>query len=255
MTKEEILHAAMAQSALELGCRAEDFCRAENVIVRAAADPRARRYLRLPFFCNLVSYGGNLVASVSEEAEPAVRDYLARYPAAHCFETPHLHVLEAALRPMGQQVCFMAEYFLPDPAALTARRCAYTLRLLAPAEFQGLYTPEWSNALCAERRQLDVLAVGAYDGARLIGLAGCSADCDGMWQIGVDVLPAYRRRGVAAALTSRLAVETLRRGKIPFYCAAWSNLPSVRNALRCGFFPTWVELTARPAGEVEERNR
>ena len=35
----------------------------------------------------------------------------------------------------------------------------------------------------------DVLAVGAYDGARLVGLAGCSADCESMWQIGVDVLP------------------------------------------------------------------
>ena len=76
-----------------------------------------------------------------------------------------------------------------------------------------------------------MLAVGAYDGARLVGLAGCSADCESMWQIGVDVLPGYRRRGVAAALTSRLAAETLARGKVPFYCAAWSNIKSVRNAV------------------------
>lgn len=91
--------------------------------------------------------------------------------------------------------------------------CGYALKVLGPADFAGLYRPEWSNALCEKRRELDVLAVGAYDGARLVGLAGCSADCESMWQIGVDVLPGYRRRGVAAALTSRLAAETLAPGK------------------------------------------
>ena len=100
----------------------------------------------------------------------------------------------------------------------------------------------------------DVLAVGAYDGARLVGLAGCSADCESMWQIGVDVLPGYRRRGVAAALTSRLAAETLARGKVPFYCAAWSNIKSVRNAVKCGFVPAWAELTAKPEAFVRELN-
>ena len=71
---------------------------------------------------------------------------------------------------------------------------------------------------------------------------------------GVDVLPGYRRRGVAAALTSRLAAETLARGKVPFYCAAWSNIKSVRNAVKCGFVPAWAELTAKPEAFVRELN-
>ena len=108
-----------------------------------------------------------------------------------------------------------------------------------------LYLPEWSNALCEKRKELDVLGVGAYDGDRLVGLAGCSADAPQMWQIGVDVLPAYRRRGVAAALTSHLAQEILRRGKVPFYCTAWANVPSARNAVTCGFLPAWVEMSIR----------
>ena len=102
---------------------------------------------------------------------------------------------------------------------------------------------------------LDMLAVGAYDNGELIGLAGCSADCEDMYQIGVDVLPAYRKKGVASALTSRLALETLKLGKVPFYCAAWCNVRSVRNAIRCGFKPAWVELTARDSAFVDEMNR
>lgn len=76
-----------------------------------------------------------------------------------------------------------------------------------------------------------------------------------MWQIGVDVLPQFRQLGIASALTSRLAVEILDRGKVPFYCAAWSNIKSVRNAVRSGFLPTWVEMTAKDADFVKDANR
>ena len=75
-----------------------------------------------------------------------------------------------------------------------------------------------------------------------------------MRQIGIDVLPEYRRQGIASALTSRLAVEILERGKVPFYCAAWSNIRSVRNAIRSGFRPAWVEMTAKPADFVDKMN-
>ena len=117
-----------------------------------------------------------------------------------------------------------------------------------------MYIPQWSNALCEKRKELDVLGIGAYDGHLLVGLAGCSADCDSMYQIGVDVLPEYRRKGIASALTSRLALEILALGKVPFYCAAWSNIKSVRNALRCGFRPAWVQLTAKDAAFVDKMN-
>lgn len=131
----------------------------------------------------------------------------------------------------------MAEYFLPDVTALHALPCRYETRLLRPAEFAAYYTPQWANALCAQRRELDVLAMGAFDGQTLVGLAGCSADCSTMWQIGVDVLAPYRRQGIASALTSGLAVEALRRGLVPFYCCAWANVKSARNAWKSGLSP------------------
>ena len=149
----------------------------------------------------------------------------------------------------------MAEYFLPDLNALKLLPCPYDLRLLVPADFKNLYLPQWSNALSDKRPHLDVLGVGAYDGDTLIGFAGCSADCDSMWQIGIDVLPDYRRQGIASALTARLALECLERGKVPFYCAAWSNLPSVRNAIKAGFRPAWVELTAKSIETVNGMNQ
>lgn len=254
MTNKKIWEIAMAQSAIDLGCAPEDFLKRENVVVKSVAHPDARKYLKLPFDCNLVTYGTNIVASVSEECREPVTDYVNRFSVEHCFETPNLHVLNDAMEALGKRVCFMAEYFLPDLDALKVLDCPYELRLLTKADFAELYLPQWSNALCAERVHLDVLGVGAYDAGKLVGFAGCSADCDSMWQIGVDVLPEYRRQGIASAVTSRLAVEILNRGKVPFYCAAWSNVKSVRNAIRCGFRPAWVELTVKPREFVDGMN-
>lgn len=253
-TNEKILQIAMEQSAVDANCREEDFLRSENVVALSVANSQARKYLSLPFDCNLISYGNNIVASISEKHRAVVTDYINRFPAEHCFEAPNLHVLNDALQNDELRICFMAEYFLPDLQALRLLDCPYPMRLMHSADFSALYTPQWSNALCEKRRELDVLGIGAYDGETLVGLAACSADCDGMWQIGVDVLPAYRRQGVASALTSRLALEVLERGKVPFYCAAWSNVKSVRNAIKSGFRPAWVEMTAKPAAFVAEMN-
>ena len=141
---------------------------------------------------------------------------------------------------------------LPDPGAVFGADlpCPYEIRVLHPEDFTDLYVPAWGNALCEDRKQLDMLGAGAYDGGRLVGLAGCSADGDEMWQIGIDVLPEYRRQGIASALTNRLAREIFAHGKVPFYGAAWSNVRSLRNGLRSGFRPAWAELSAE---EIKEK--
>lgn len=255
MTNEEILAVAMAQSAIDCNCDTDDFLKEENVIVLSTKHEQARKYLELPFSCQLVSYGNNIVASVQEECQELVKHYLDNYPVEHCFEAPNVHVLNEALAPHGQKICFMAEYFLPDVEKLEEKECAYELRILEQKDFADLYVPQWSNALCEDRKHLDVLGVGVYDNGKLIAMAGCSADCDDMWQIGIDVLPEYRRQGLATALTSKLALEILKRDKVPFYCAAWCNLKSVRNAIKSGFKPAWVELTAKPVAFVNNINK
>ena len=246
---------AMRQSAIDANCDISDFFKTENVITISKENAAARKYLKLPHVCNLISYGNNIVATITEEYESIVKEYISNYPIEHCFETPNFHVLNDAFQEKGFRVCFMAEYFLPDVNVLRTLPCDFELKILMAEDFTDLYTEQWSNALCKDRKELDVLGVGAYHNGMLIGLAGCSADCETMWQIGVDVLPEYRRKGIASALTSRLAKEILERGKVPFYCCAWSNLKSARNAIKSGFRPAWVEMTVKPADFVDGMNR
>ena len=135
MTNQEIFTIAMQQSAIDLNCKADDFLQNENKIVISKKNEAARRYLELPFVCNLVSYGNNVVASVQKEYEELVREYIEKYPMEHCFETPNMHVLNDAFEKHDMRVCFMAEYFLPDVSLLKEIDCGYEHRILEQKDF------------------------------------------------------------------------------------------------------------------------
>ena len=99
MTNQQIVQIAMTQSAIELNCQPEDFLLAENKIVPPFFHQDSRKYLTEPFVCQMVSYGNNIVASVREDLQETVRNYLGKYQMVHCFETPNMHVLNLSIFP------------------------------------------------------------------------------------------------------------------------------------------------------------
>lgn len=268
MNNKEILQIAMAQSAEDIGCKAEDFTKTENVICKYHMGENARKYIKQPVIGNFVLYGSNTVAAVQDDIRAITEEYMKKFEFYHLFEAPNMHWLNKKLEEMGYGVCFMAEYYLPDKDgfydiimnsdenghSFPGLPEGFEYKVLEQKDFAELYLPEWSNAICKERKELDVLGVGAYEKGKLVGLAACSADCDDMWQIGIDVLPEYRRNGIASAITTRLAAEIMKKGKVPFYCTAWSNIRSVRNAYKCGFIPAWVEMTIKPLDAINKMN-
>ena len=247
MTKQEILRIAMQQSAADCACTEEDFRRETNVVVESKPSDGASLYMALPHICALFSYGSNVVVSCRPDLIPEMEAFVNGIPKNYkCFDPPALYDLNRILQKADAEIGWMHICYLPDPERIHGMDlpCPYETRELHSEDFAELYLPEWGNALCSDRKELDMLGVGAYDGGKLIGLAGCSADCPQMWQIGIDVLPEYRRKGVASALTNRLARAVFERGKVPFYASAWANIRSIRNGLRSGFDPAWVAMTA-----------
>lgn len=267
MTNRDIWAAALSQSAIDSACRAQDFAQDAPRFFISRADARARRYLKLPFWCDFTSYGRNVVVSGRADVVEAVKPLVLSMAAEDLFVPPAVDELNRVLASFGLVIRFVGSYFLPDAdefqsgfptktpkakpdAADDKIRPEYALRVLEPADFQNLYQTQWGNALCEKRRELDRLCVGAYRGDTLVGLAGASADCESMWQIGVDVLPAHRGLGIAPAITRRLAEEVFARGYVPFYCCLWSNLPSMKNAIRSGFRPAWAQMSAEPLEKI-----
>ncbi len=249
MDNEYILNTVLKQSAFELSCEVDDLLKSESCVFVSKPSTNARKYLKLPFGFNMVSYGSNNVVACSSELFDFSVEFVKRADIYRYYEPELLYDLNDELKKYGMCIKHMADFYLPDVArlneALKVNTCDFKLKILGQREFSELYKPEWSNALCEARKELDVLGVGAYDGERLIGLAGCSADCEDMRQIGIDVLPEYRKMGVAKTLVTKLAAEIIENGNVPFYCAAWSNVKSRSTAVSSGFVPGWVEMMAK----------
>ncbi len=157
MTNREMMEIAMRQSAEDMGCCENDFKVNKNVIVTLKLGKNARKYLKEPITCNLVSYGNNIMVASINETLDIVSEYVEKFEFYHCFETPNMHWLNERLIERGHKICFMAEYYLPDINRIPILSCAYKTRILKQEDFGELYRPEWSNALCEDRKQLDIL--------------------------------------------------------------------------------------------------
>lgn len=225
---------AIKQSARDVGCKPEDFFKAENTVnISTRRDGAKSFYPEIQDFL-LIRYGRFSAVSVREDKYPAVSAYFAE----------NEYISPSDWSSLGFVPKFETMWFLPAKDCVEPLPCRYETRLLTPEDFKDLYIDDWSNALSKKRPHLDKMAIGAFDGEKLIGLAGCSADCDEMYQIGVDVLPKYRRQGIAASITSKLTAEIIKIGKTPFYSCWWTNIPSVKNAIKSGFTPVWTEIQA-----------
>ena len=100
----------------------------------------------------------------------------------------------------------------------------------------------FDEAFAFDRNAPDILGVAAIRDGSILGMAGASCDSPIMWQIGINVAPEERGRGIGTMLVTLLKNEILSRGILPFYGTSMSHLASQRVALGAGFVPAWVEL-------------
>ena len=249
MTAEDIRRRFLGQLALELGCAPEDFSGEGTVITAPVLPEGRRRFSDRPFFLQMATFGAGAVISADEALHPWLREWTKGKQGFWLFEQHNYFELDRRLRPYGHQMAMTHHMFLPVPG-FPVPETDLTLLWLEQEDIPPYYgRPELSNALCDRfhPERPDVLAVAAVEGEQLLGMAGCSADTPDLWQIGIDVLPLYRGRGIGKTLVALLRAEALRRGALPYYGTSLSNLFSWRVALAAGFLPAWVEAEAREA--------
>ncbi len=108
-------------------------------------------------------------------------------------------------------------------------------------------TEAFRHALPRERNPMlpDRLAVIARADADVVACAAASEENDQLCQVGVDVLPSWRERGVGRAVVGRLTEAVLAEGRVPYYCHVIANIPSAALATSLGYWPAWVQWHAR----------
>lgn len=157
-----------------------------------------------------------------------------------------LRALDDVLSRFSEEIAHQQRFFLPTENA-PPERPNLNLRCYEGEQLERFRGDErFQTALTFLPEMPDALAVTAEENGQILGLAGASRDAARFWQIGVDVVPAARRRGIATALVAALRREILSRGALPFYGTAPSHIGSMWTALHAGFVPAWAELRSAP---------
>ncbi len=242
-------HELLDLLALEYNCKPTDFDGAENVLTLPALWEGRRVYSATPYFFHMVTLGGCAVITADECLHPFLMKFMADRAGHWLFELPNLLPLERELNRFGQTLTQTHHMFLPHgagtPKEALAPRRDVTIRWFEEEAILPFYgDPRLPNAICSEplAHRPDRSVVCAYDGDKLLGMAGCSEDAPGWMQIGIDVVPEARSRGIGTHLVALLKERVTEMGAIPFYGTSLSNEHSRNIALNCGFRPTWVEI-------------
>lgn len=250
MTKDLAFETAYRQLALDLNTTPERIQEGGVIFTLPALNPGRRAYSReMPFF-EMATIGTATVIMANEGLWPALRDWSKDAEEPHwLLEFPRMQKLAEILAPYGYGLTQSFHHYLPSrdfvPAAAPK---GLTLKLLEREDIAAYYPNEaWPNALQGQENPArpDVLALLALDGGASAAMAGASADSPSLWQIGIDVLPNYRGRGLGTLLVENLAYEVERRGALPFYGTSLSNIHSQNIVWKCGFRPAWVGVSAK----------
>ncbi len=256
MEFSEYLEMAKRQLAVDLNCAPGDFERAENVLTVSAANPGRRMYSDEKFFLQMATFGGNAVLSADEVLHPFLREFTADKTGHWLFEQEKLAVLERELNKYGYRLSRTHHMCLPK-FDVTLRSDIPVKWFSGREQIEPFYDGRFPNALCERylESRPDRIAVCAYNGDEIMGMAGCSEDAPGFLQIGIDIFPQYRGRGIGTYLSLLMKNEIIRRGRsdsspiMPVYGTAAANIHSQNIAMNCGFRPAWVELEAEKIPE------
>lgn len=232
--------------ALEFNCAFCDFTKKENVLTVSQIREGRRIYFAEKYFFHMVTTGGNAVLTADEKLHPFLRGFMADRPGHWLFELPNLKPLEKELNNYGYTLTGTYHMFLPCETTKQLN-INYATKWFYDDEIKQFYGDErFPNAICKEYTPArpDKIVICAYDGDKIIGMAGCSEDAPGWMQIGIDVMPGYRSRGIGTYLVTTLKNKISELGKIPFYGTSVSNYHSWNIALNSGFRPAWVEIGA-----------
>lgn len=232
--------------AAEYNCSPDDFTRPENILTVSKLNEGRRKYSPEKYFFHMAAMGGNAVITADECLHDFLWEFMKDRTGHWLFELPNLLPLEKELNKYGYTLTQTYHMFMPDKIALPQRN--YPVKWFYDDEIGQFYGDErFPNAICDkyDPDRPDRIVVCAYDGDNIMGMAGSSEDAPHWQQIGIDVCPGYRSRGIGKYLVTLLKNEILRRGDIPFYGTSLSNYHSWSIALGCGFRPAWVEIGAK----------
>ena len=135
-------------------------------------------------------------------------------------------------------------YFIPNLNKLSKQdeNPKYNFKLFDGNTDEINLSSGFENAITFENGKcISDIAYVAYKDGYVIGVAGADKIDDDIWEVGIEVLPEYRKEGLATILTKNLTLKILEKGVVPIWCASVSNIGSLAVAANSDYIPLWME--------------
>lgn len=251
MFNSELVELAAKQLAIDYSCNHTDFLGKKNRVTTSKISDGCRKFKDAPDFFKMSTMGKAVIASVSNEMLGFTTDLFSKFDGKESsllFDGMQLYLINKQLEKFNKTIAVNKIYYLPKTPYKYNLRSGYNIRVFEENDIvKTLYKYEgFSNALTynANGERHDMIAVCAVNSKNIIGMAGASNDSNLFWQIGIDIIPEFREKGLGVDLVSALTQEVFMHGAIPYYGTWAGNIASQNVARKSGFFPVWSEVIA-----------
>jgi GNAT superfamily N-acetyltransferase len=248
---QNIIITAKTQLSYDYGCDVSDFDNEKNIALHSSLHPKRFRYGKEhPDAFKAVTFGFGTVIAASGRLKTFADEIVREYPrdGFSIFSVPCINKIENTLAREGfalSQSLHLAPKKSAKHLLLDFSDSGISVRIYEQSDIRRLLYPlqGFENALSHKfGERTDRLAVCAVYENRVIAAAGASNDSDIMWQIGIDVLPEFRGRGLGSTLVTILTDEITAMGIVPYYSLIPGNVASLKTALACGYTPIYHEM-------------
>ncbi|MBO7357439.1 MAG: GNAT family N-acetyltransferase [Lachnospiraceae bacterium] len=239
---KDIYDKAYAQ--FKLDCNIDNSVKINDHIFIAPTklSPGMRIHEKCDLFFRVVSFYGNVYIMADAETIPGWTDIFKDEEADWFFSYGNLRKIDYILKEYDREILDTHIYYLPDED-FEDRAPLNQVKYYDEKEIALIKDKNpFHNALCYSKTQPDVIAVSSFESEKEIAMAGASRDGEYLYQIGIDVLPEYRGRGLAVSLVTELKQHLLSEGKTPFYGTSEGHSLSRMVGVKSGFIPAFSEL-------------
>lgn len=179
----------------------------------------------------MLSFYDLVLISTSENLYDLIKERLANKNVYEIFEFPLVY---------GQSI-----YFIPDLKRLEKQEevLDFEFKLFDGNTDEIELSEGFENAITYDEKGkcISDIAYCAYYNGKIIGVAGADKINDDIWEVGIEVLPEFRKDGLATLLTENLTIKILEKGIVPIWCASSTNVGSQAVANKSNYIPLWVE--------------
>lgn len=257
MFKDDMLDATALQLSCDYGCDRKAFFHSDNITSVSTILAGRRCFKADKDFFKVATMGNCAVASVDKKMYAFTKNLLLHSEGIQVFDGKTISYINKELEKYNHTIGIISQFYLPSMTYTNIRTGTngFNLKVFEEDEIKSeLYLHKgFCNAIMYEDKgdRKDVLAVCAMNNNTIMGMAGASCDSKRFWQIGIDVLPQYRNKGLATELVLELTKQVFMHGAIPYYGTWPGNIASHNVARKCGYFPAWTEMFAI---EIEKQN-